>query len=134
MNNDYIFENLNYARDARTQGPADEHPTVIIGDAEVELPTCWEVCPVCSGAGKHVNPSIDAGGISAQRMHEDPDFAQSYFSGAYDVPCNHCGGRTTVRGVNWEALSPEMSDAYEDQLRMEYEAHQEHLAEIRAGA
>jgi hypothetical protein len=66
-------------------------------DAEpVEIPLRFEVCPVCDGKGKHVNPSIDSHGISADEFAEDPDFARAYFRGRYDVPCNGCGGRRVV--------------------------------------
>lgn len=128
-------DRVNYYRDARTQGPAETNPTVYLeDDTEVELPTSWQVCPVCDGEGKHVNPSIDCGGISSERFAEDPEFAEDYFSGTYDVPCNHCDGRSTVRGVNWEALSPVVKAAYEQQLQDEANDRAEHLAELRAGA
>lgn len=51
---------------------------------------------LCRGRGKHVNPAIDCGGIPASDFAEDPDFAESYFRGHYDVPCAACGGRRVV--------------------------------------
>ena len=53
----------------------------------------YGVCSVCRGKGSHVNPSIDDNGISGEDFYDDPDFAEAYFSGAYDVPCNNCGGK-----------------------------------------
>lgn len=59
---------------------------------EVEFPCKYEACSLCDGHGSHVNPSIDAHGISAEEFRDDPDFAEAYFSGAYDVGCYRCGG------------------------------------------
>ena len=56
----------------------------------------WEVCGTCEGRGKHVNPSIDAHGLTREDFDEDPDFAESYFRGDYDMPCNECHGRRVV--------------------------------------
>lgn len=91
---------------------------------EIQLPTKWEVCSVCEGAGKHVNPSIDANGLSAEELYEDPDFAEDYFNGTYDVTCNRCAGRTTERVVDLDRLTPEQLKLYEEQCEAdsEYEA------------
>lgn len=61
-----------------------------------EIPFIYEVCGTCRGRGSHVNPSIDADGISSQEFHEDPDFAETYFSGGYDVSCFECHGLRVV--------------------------------------
>lgn len=58
--------------------------------------TKFEVCDTCSGSGKTVNPSIDAGGLSQEDFDEDPDFAESYFSGNYDIVCAGCKGEKVV--------------------------------------
>lgn len=63
---------------------------------ELTVPFKWIVCDVCEGKGKHVNPSIDAHGISAEEFAEDPDFHEDYMSGVYDQPCNQCHGRRVV--------------------------------------
>ncbi len=63
---------------------------------EIEIPARYEVCETCDGRGTHVNPSIDRRGISAREMHEDPDFADDYRRGTYDVQCNECAGRRVV--------------------------------------
>lgn len=66
-------------------------------DAPVEHVLCLRrvVCPTCNGRGRHVNPSIDAHGISSSEFDEDPQFEEEYKSGAYDVSCYECGGRGT---------------------------------------
>jgi hypothetical protein len=60
----------------------------------VEVYIVWEVCTVCDGRGSHVNPGIDADGITGSEMAElGPEFQRSYMRGDYDVPCYGCGGR-----------------------------------------
>jgi len=56
----------------------------------------YEVCPDCNGKGKYVNPSIDSHGISAEEFYEDPDFAESYCSGLYDIVCRTCHGNNVI--------------------------------------
>jgi len=52
----------------------------------------------------------------------------------YDVPCNHCGGKRVVKGVDWNAMSDEHRKAYEDQLIQDHNDYQNHMAELRMGA
>lgn len=146
------IENWNYANDERTRGPAKKPVLYFWGcgvcgapdetcecpdyervDIEEPLPTKWGVCPVCDGEGKHVNPSIDAGGISAEDFYSDPDFAESYMDGTYDVTCNRCEGKRVVPVVDFDAMPKWQQDAYETQLREEAMDHAEYLAEIRMG-
>ena len=57
----------------------------------------WTLCPLCRGKGTVVNPSLDAGGLDMDGWRgEDPDFVEDYLSGAYDITCPQCLGRTTV--------------------------------------
>lgn len=129
---DSRLENYNIATDARSRGAA-KHPILFMDDGEeIELPMKWEVCPVCNGKGKHVNPAIDAGGLS-EEMQDDPDFIDGYMAGTYDVTCNRCTGRTTVPAVDWGALTPEQKELYEAQLRADADYEAERLAEIRMG-
>lgn len=60
------------------------------------LPAEWEICSTCRGNGTHVNPAIDGNGISPEQFAEDPDFAESYFAGHYDVRCADCNGTGKV--------------------------------------
>lgn len=128
------IDDMNYARDPRNCTPATA-PVLYLNDGtEAELPTEWVVCEVCSGEGKHVNPSIDCGGISAEEFRDDPEFADSYMRGDYDQVCNACQGRTTVQGVAWDQLTKEQREHYEYQLRDEAADRAEHLDELRMGA
>ncbi len=128
------IDNLNFARDVRNC-ERDRPPVLYLEDGgEMELPTTWAVCSVCRGAGTHVNPSIDSGGLSAEHLDDDPDFAEDYFGGVYDVPCNRCGGRTTERVVGLEALTKTERELYTRQLRDDADCRAMQLAEIAAGA
>lgn len=83
--------------------------TVTITDAngdELVLPAVFQVCSRCRGEGTHVNPSIDGHGLTAEDFAEDPDFAEEYMRGTYDVPCSECGGERVVAQVDVEALTP----------------------------
>jgi hypothetical protein len=129
----WAIDNWNYANDERTKGEA-KAPVLYLDDGtEKELPMKWAVCGVCRGNGKHVNPSIDAGGISAEAFNEDPDFAEAYMDGTYDVTCNRCRGKRVVPAVDWGALTEDERKAYEAQERADWEYEQERLSEIRMG-
>jgi hypothetical protein len=68
-------------------------------DSEEELITTeieYVVCPLCEGKGSHVHPDIDSHGIGAEEFYDDPDFAEDYYKGTYDVPCYQCKGRRVV--------------------------------------
>ena len=127
------IENLNYYHDRRVTARAPE-TVLYTEEGEIELPTKYEVCDLCHGEGKHVNPAIDCGGLSREDFDEDPDFAENYMSGMYDVPCNQCHGRTTVKVVDRDALSPELREAYDRQLQDLSDERAEHMAELAAGA
>lgn len=93
----------------------------------------FAVCHVCEGRGKHVNPAIDAGGLTAEDFYDDPDFAEDYFAGTYDVPCQTCDGFRVVpvvdRNANPKALLALLDEAQADANV----AHREHMAELRFG-
>jgi hypothetical protein len=38
----------------------------------------------------------DAYGLSAEDFDADPDFAEDYLGGKYDIACNECGGARVV--------------------------------------
>jgi len=66
------------------------------GKMHLQVPARFQVCGTCDGRGKHINPSIDSQGLSHEDFDSDPDFAESYFSGKYDVTCEECFGRNVV--------------------------------------
>jgi len=123
-----------WSDDHRYCKPAPHSITVDDGMAERELPTKWEVCPVCQGRGTHVNPDIDAHGLTAEELREDPDFAEDYFAGAYDITCNRCRGRTTVAVVDRERCDPELLELYDEQQQELAECEAMERAERMMGA
>lgn len=96
----------------------EERHYIINGEPTLELPCHYEVCPVCQGRGKHVNPSIDSHGISEQEFAEDPGFAEAYWRGDYDQTCNCCRGRTTVAMVDRGRANKHLL-AYADEMDRE---------------
>jgi hypothetical protein len=96
-------------------------------DYTVTLPTVFGVCGTCDGRGKHVNPAIDAHGISSQEFAEDPGFAEEYFSGMYDQTCNECDGRRVVPTVDVAVCNPEQLEAYKYMLDEEEERYEEYI-------
>lgn len=103
-------------------------------DTDIEIPAKWEVCETCDGRGTHVNPSIDSHGISPEEFAEDPDFAEAYFRGDYDQPCNECHGRTTVPVPDEARCGPELMKVINDHLDAEAAYAAECAAERRMGA
>jgi RecJ-like exonuclease len=99
-------------------------------DLEVLLPAIKEVCRKCDGSGKHVNPAVDGHGIFPEEF--DPDFAEAYFSGVYDVKCEECHGERIVMVVDTDRLERENKKllkayyaAVEQQRRDEMESYHE---------
>jgi hypothetical protein len=106
------MENYNYWNDSRTIAGMVSKPKIektpqgnfILWETEDDdgievthrLKCRWEVCGTCEGEGRHVNPSIDCGGLTREDFDRDPGFEEDYMGGAYDVTCNECKGRTTV--------------------------------------
>jgi hypothetical protein len=93
---------------------------------EVSLPAKWEVCGRCDGRGVH-DPEAFAQGFSSEDFAEDPDFAEDYIAGKYDITCSECDGRTTVKEVNIDRLTPEQNVEYEKYLE-----HQRCMRDYRA--
>ena len=134
---DFYLDRLNWANDPRNRGKA-KTPELWTEDEDgnevrIELPTHWEVCPVCDGEGKHVNPSIDCGGISGDQFDDDPEFWESYQAGVFDVVCYHCEGLRVVRAVDWDRLTDEQRRLLEEQEQADAEYEAERRAEFIMG-
>lgn len=95
----------------------DEDRMVLVlndeSDEEIELPARYEVCDTCDGRGSHTNSSIDRQGLTAEDFAEDPDFAEDYFRGRYDVPCAECHGKRVVPVVDETRATPEQKKVAE---------------------
>lgn len=88
---------------------------------EDRVPARYEVCPNCQGEGKTVNPSIDAGGIPGYVFQNDPEFAENYFGGVYDVKCAECNGDRVVLVLNTEVATEEQKEQYDKWLEEKLE-------------
>lgn len=124
------------------EGPVrpDDEDRVYVPFRVVAFPCRWVECPTCDGRGHHVNPSIDAGGLTRSDFDEDPDFEEGYFGGRYDVTCYECRGRRVVPTVDVHALAPEERRDYETwaawrgELAGDEAAYRaERMAEMRMG-
>jgi hypothetical protein len=135
------FDNINYYLDQRVIAASekwferlDEMRMVAYfledGYNEIEILCEWRVCPICGGRGSHVNPSIDANGLTGEDFADDPDFAESYMRGDYDQPCNGCNGKRVVP----YPVHREDQKKVENYFREMAQMRAEHLAELRAGA
>lgn len=70
----------------------------------------WRICPACHGEGTCVNPNIDSNGLSAEDFADDPDFAEAYMGGAYDVNCGACGGSGKILATHMATLREHAAD------------------------
>lgn len=70
----------------------------------------WIICPVCEGEGTTVNPDIDANGLTQEDFDEDPDFAEDYMSGMFDIRCRSCGGSGKIKTSRLEELAQNAKD------------------------
>lgn len=85
-------------------------------EVTISLPAKYEVCFTCQGEGKHVNPAVDGHGISQEEFDEDPDFAEAYFNGNYDVTCDECKGKRVVPVVDEERANADDLKLYNEKL------------------
>lgn len=128
-----MTERRNYENDRRSRA-APKGATLFRDDGtEIELPTRWEVCGTCGGEGSHVAPAIDCDGLTSEDFANDPDFAETYFGGAYDVTCSTCHGRTTVRVADTDAMSDDLRAEYQAQIEADRLYDAEVAAERRMG-
>lgn len=101
---------------------------------ERTVKTTREICYLCNGDGKHVNPSIDSNGITGEEMAElGEDFREEYFSGVYDVVCYACKGRNWTHVVDPDNSDPAGIEAWYRWQEDESNYRAEVEAERRAG-
>lgn len=149
---DQMMEERNYMNDRRTNAEDawanyDETSKMLViytetydeddneTTEELHLPAKLEVCDLCRGEGRTVNPSIDAGGLTQEDFDEDPDFREDYFSGAYDIPCGQCQGKRVVPVVDEGRLNAEQKKAFtayqDDQYDRAREAESDRITYMR---
>ena len=75
-------------------------------EIQVCVPGRYEVCTRCHGVGKHDHPAF-SNGFTSEDMAEDPDFAEEYKAGRYDVECSKCHGKRVVCVPDTDRLTRE---------------------------
>jgi len=102
-------------------------------DEDIWVPIRFIVCPLCEGRGSHMDPSIDAGGLTQEDFERDPGFAEDYHSGAYLQKCNQCKGERVVP-VPWLAvMDSETAKRVKEHTDMKLELARELARERRYG-
>ena len=102
----------------------------------VTFPIRFDVCSLCRGKGTHVNPAIDAGGLSREELFGQvgddsaPSFADEYFSGLYDVRCFGCKGKRVQPQIDEDRLDDAGREALV-RLAGQREEQAEHDALVR---
>jgi hypothetical protein len=99
-------------------------------DEPITLAARNELCEACGGDGTQDT----VGPMTANEFHDHGDeFAEDYFAGRYDKPCETCGGDRVVRVPDEERANPEHLALYRAQERAIADMHAEMEAERRAG-
>lgn len=109
-------------------------------EREVRVPFKFEICPECNGSAstsRHIE--CDGGGFTASEFAEacdgDEDFADDYFAGRYDRPCDECRGTPgRVMVPDLDTLSADDRKLWEEQCADEIAYQAESAAERRMGA
>lgn len=120
--------------DVENYYPGDDCPDLLKGMSDVVFPAKYEVCYVCLGKGRYVNPDIDRNGLDPD--HErDVDFMKSYLNGEFDITCKQCGGDRVILEIREQIIvrSPELEiyNLYRSELNDAWEARYETEAEIQ---
>lgn len=84
-------------------------------EQEFRIPAKWEICDDCEGDGTVLRDGLRGVAFTQEEMNEDPDFAESYFSGAYDVPCQTCTGSGKVKVPDERRAKPEVLARYQQE-------------------
>jgi hypothetical protein len=126
MNEYFSLEDRNYYSDYRVRAKEDiwwesiENLTAILKDRTEDgkrqsVRFVYEVCPLCNGKGSHVNPSIDASGLTSEDFYNDPEFFEDYRSGVYNIPCNLCSGLRVIPKATGEPVTLEEEEDDDDE-------------------
>jgi hypothetical protein len=121
----------------------EDRPDLLKGIHVVVFSAKYEVCDICEGKGRYVNPNIDRNGLNPDEY--DYDFMEDYMNGVYDITCKRCGGNQVTLticdgsipdgretdlynlyiselGQSWESIREMEAETYAEQRAMGYEA------------
>ena len=103
-------------------------------EVNAEVPGKYEVCGRCMGTGV-TEPDGFSDGFTRDDFADDPDFAEDYFQGRYDVQCSECKGLRVVIGPDcFKEEDKKKLEAYYENAQNEAEFHRECEMERRMGA
>jgi len=113
--------------------------TFSVNDLIELLPNKWIVCPRCEGKGTHLRPGMEGVAYSMEEFNRDFSYEerQAYFNGGYDIQCQTCNGRTTVKDIDDVASDyhyPRLFKYLNELIQDEYEMEAMYAAERRMGA
>jgi len=100
-------------------------------ERDFSLPAKFVVCSRCQGAGVHVNPAIDGNGLTREDFDEDPDFAEEYFRGSYDISCETCQGARVEAQPDVSRCSFDEKRALVRYRRQDRERRRDYASEAR---
>jgi RecJ-like exonuclease len=106
-------------------------PIIIENDdgEEISLPVKFAVCPTCRGKGTQALHGLEV----TEMVREDPDFAEDYWSGGYDHPCDECKGERVVEVVDEDRCDPATLKLWFEWCDAEAETRAMEEAERRMG-
>ena len=87
----------------------------------------WQICHGCRGEGTRVHEALRE--FNDEYAAEDPDYAESYFSGGYDVCCEDCDGSGKVKdyyeyfNADAECADCDMKFIWEDAPKRSYQEY-----------
>lgn len=99
----------------------------------------WEICPVCEGCGTDRGASVesDGGGLTGSEWEEAcrdcEDFAENYFGGVYDKPCQPCKGLGRILVPDRDRIDAELLALIDQEAKEAAEYAAESAAERRMG-
>lgn len=109
----YMHSDVEDSNDLSLEDYYESYPDGFKADVEATFEHAVNglvVCPICEGTGTYVNPAIDSQGLSAEDFNEDPDFAEDYRRGVYDVGCKCCIGRNVVTKLEYAKYLAHLAD------------------------
>lgn len=131
---DYRVRNANSDNKFKSVNEKKMTAVIEIDEEDLEVEVKYEVCDVCEGKGRHVNPSIDCDGLTSADFDSDPYFREDYFGGFYDVTCYCCHGNRVILEIDREKTSEDILKRIDKYFAEIAEYKRIQAAERRMGA
>lgn len=109
----------------------DRELHIFIDDVEYIVPHKIELCPNCSGEGKHLQTSLRNIAFSSEDEDYDPDFMEEMMNGDYDQRCDVCYGDGRIYVIDEELCDKDILEEINSTTEAIYQIHAEEAAERR---